>query len=377
MNFSRTLFCIPVFLLCVSVVSALELGENAPEPLVEKWIKGGPVSIKDGKDKNIFVIEFWATWCPPCRISIPHLSDLQKEYADKAVIFAGISKEKEDVVAAFVKLQGNMDYNVGIDNDGKTTASYMGNESGIPMCFLIGKEGKLLWKGHPMDIGRVLKNAVEGTFDISKEKKISALHLKMQTAMQAQNSEEIKKLSNDIIDIDPSDELAIKTMIFYFENNNELAKSIDFLSDIQKKNPRNMQVYVLKLDLMNQLGMSYTEIKGECEKAYLALKNDYSALNALSLVILDRMNFGSAPIKIALDSSKRALELLPPDMKSGKRVPFHSTLARAYYSVGRVDLAVAEQEKAAKLAAGLVPDEKVTLELLDYYKEALKLGSAL
>ena len=65
----------------------LGIGSPAPKIEVKEFVKGEPVkSFEQGK---IYVVEFWATWCPPCRTSIPHLTEMQKKYKD--VVFIGVS----------------------------------------------------------------------------------------------------------------------------------------------------------------------------------------------------------------------------------------------------------------------------------------------
>ena len=128
-----------------------ERGYPAAPLKIDQWIKGGPVDPTDGK--NIYVVEFWATWCPPCRVSIPHLTKLQKAFRDKGVVFVGISDEPPAVVKPFVtKMGDNMDYVVGCDNDRQTFTAYMQayRQNGIPTAFVIDKNGKVLWDGHPM-----------------------------------------------------------------------------------------------------------------------------------------------------------------------------------------------------------------------------------
>ena len=71
--------------------TAAKLGDPAAPLSIKEWVKGKPVDVKDGK--NIYVVEFWATWCGPCRTSIPHLTELQKKFKDKGVVFVGVSDE--------------------------------------------------------------------------------------------------------------------------------------------------------------------------------------------------------------------------------------------------------------------------------------------
>jgi thiol-disulfide isomerase/thioredoxin len=125
---------------------------DAAQPLTGlEWVKGGPVEIKAG---TVYVVEFWATWCPPCRVSIPHLTELQHKYKDKNLVVVGISTEKVSVVKPFVEQKGNdMDYIVAVDTTGTVSRGYMDafGRNTIPSAFVVGEDGKIAWVGHPMD----------------------------------------------------------------------------------------------------------------------------------------------------------------------------------------------------------------------------------
>jgi thiol-disulfide isomerase/thioredoxin len=143
-------------------------GDAAAPLKIKEWIKGGPVNSQDGKD--VYVVEFWATWCGPCRVSIPHLTELQKRFKDKGVVIVGISDEDPAKVKPFVeKMAEKMNYVVACDDDHQTFAPYMDayGHDGIPTAFVINKNGKVVWDGHPM---AGLDRAIEAALADSKEK---------------------------------------------------------------------------------------------------------------------------------------------------------------------------------------------------------------
>jgi thiol-disulfide isomerase/thioredoxin len=147
---------------------AAKLGDPAAPLKINEWVKGKEVDVTDGK--AIYVVEFWATWCGPCKASIPHLTELQKKFKDKGVVFIGISDETADKVKPFVeKMAEKMDYTVALDDTRKTSAGYMAayGQGGIPTAFVVGKDKNVLWFGHPMgELEETLNKVVAGTYDL-------------------------------------------------------------------------------------------------------------------------------------------------------------------------------------------------------------------
>ncbi|MGE3181587.1 MAG: redoxin domain-containing protein [Phycisphaerae bacterium] len=131
---------------------ALDIGDPAPALSITQWVKGEPVSIADGRDKNVFVIEFWSTWCPACRRSIPYLSSIQDDFGKKGVVVVAVTDEQNDVdaVRRFVKKHDEeIHYTIAIDSKRETKAAYFGeaNVESLNYAFIVDKEGKIAWQG--------------------------------------------------------------------------------------------------------------------------------------------------------------------------------------------------------------------------------------
>ena len=151
---------------------SLKVGDPAPALTVGKWIKGEPVGKFEAG--TIYVLEFWATWCGPCVQVIPHITALQKRYPE--MVFIGVNVWENDTakIAPFIsKLGDQMDYRVVLDDvaegdeggrDGIMATSWLkpAGMKGIPVTVIVGKDGKILWMGHPAGLEPVLEAVAQG-----------------------------------------------------------------------------------------------------------------------------------------------------------------------------------------------------------------------
>jgi cytochrome c biogenesis protein CcmG/thiol:disulfide interchange protein DsbE len=116
----------------------VEQGEPAPDFSLST-IDGDTVSLSDFKGK-VIILDFFASWCPPCREEIPDFVDLQKRYGSKGFTMIGVSLVSQKDSKSFASRMG-INYPVLVDN-GKVSALY-GPVRSIPTTFVIGRDFKI------------------------------------------------------------------------------------------------------------------------------------------------------------------------------------------------------------------------------------------
>ncbi|HWB25225.1 MAG TPA: TlpA disulfide reductase family protein [Chitinophagaceae bacterium] len=150
----------------------LNIGDKAPALQVTQWFKGSPVNrFEKGK---VYVVEFWATWCGPCKAAMPRLSALARAYGD-TVTFIGIDVLEMpgttlQRVNTFVDSIGSrMDYTVAAQDSNFMVKNWMkaSGADGIPQTFIINREGKLAWIGLADEAKDVLRKVVDNTWDVT------------------------------------------------------------------------------------------------------------------------------------------------------------------------------------------------------------------
>ena len=114
----------------------LEIGQAAPSFKLPD-LTGQQVSLDQFKGK-IVLLDLWATWCGPCRMTMPVVENLQKEFADATVLLTINLQEPRDVVRDYIRAQG-IHSRVLLDEEGAVGAMY-GAQS-IPLQILIDKQG--------------------------------------------------------------------------------------------------------------------------------------------------------------------------------------------------------------------------------------------
>src|SRR5262245_41461735 len=164
---------------------SLKVGDAAPKLKADKWLQGSEVTeFTAGK---IYVVEFWATWCGPCIVMMPHMSEMQAEYKDKGVTFIGYSARDPgdkpsnnlESVTKFVAKRGpKLGYTFAYCDDRNTYDAYMkaAGQNGIPCSYVVDRAGKIAYIGHPMYLDLVLPKVVAGNWTEADVKHIEQVN---------------------------------------------------------------------------------------------------------------------------------------------------------------------------------------------------------
>ncbi len=180
-------FALCAWTLKPNAASANDLGVGSPAPPldIEHWLQDGNgffKPIQEFKSGKVYVVEFWATWCGPCIMSMPHLAELQNKYRGRDVQIISVSdetveevkdlleKDNDEVGKTFAEITAA--YSLTTDPDGSVHEDYMegANQAGIPTSFIVGKSGLIEWIGHPMELDAPLEAVVNDTWDREKFK---------------------------------------------------------------------------------------------------------------------------------------------------------------------------------------------------------------
>lgn len=362
---------------CTSVVAedkVLTIGSDAPPLNVEHWVQDGngkfkPVT-KFEKGK-VYVVEFWATWCGPCIASMPHLAHLQTEYADKGVQLISISDEELETVKRFLErpVQGSSRsetsgkegsdakessdkeagekaaspakeskpetyqeltsvYCLTTDPDRSSHADYMdaAGQNGIPTAFIVGKDQKIEWIGHPSQIDEPLSEVVQGTWD--REKFGESFRERQEQELL------IKKIS-----------LAVRAG----DTKAALAAVEDALGKAKSEQlKQNLALYRLQIQFSDK--DSQDRLPQIVSEAYKTYADRVEIINSIAWNVVQRMERGGLKSQELLEATRAAVEKAASGAKGDVRAAMLDTAAHAHALAGDLSQAIETQTKAIEAA---------------------------
>ncbi|MHC5068525.1 MAG: TlpA family protein disulfide reductase [Planctomycetota bacterium] len=313
-----------LLLTCLVPLLALEVGQPAPALDDLDWVQGSAPDFS----QQWTVVEFWATWCPPCVASIPHLSKLNSHYGERLAV-VGISNEDRVTVEPFLAEQGeSMNYAVAVSGTSPARDAYMDGINGIPHAFLVNPHGSVIWHGHPMELDQVIEQAMAGTYDPQRAGKISALEDRIEQAAQASDLDAVLSAGCELLSHAPGHDLAHRAVVYVAQNRDDAALYRSQLTTID----------ISKLSAHDA--------------------------NALAWTLLTNSELPYRNLDVAVAAARRAASAAPED------AAIADTLARAHYLIGDIAGAISEQQRAISL------DDNTGLRAtLAYYQQAAALAA--
>ncbi len=332
------------------VENNLKMGDPAPKMQVSKWVQGE--AVKEFEKDKVYIVEFWATWCGPCRATIPHVNEIQKKFADKGVIVIGQNcwEQAEDKVADFVKEMGEkMTYRVALDDKSKDERGFMAKnwmqaagQSGIPCAFVVDKNQKVAWIGHPQQLDeKLLEEVIAGTFDVSK-------------ALKAKEEEDSKR----------EEMMKRGQALTEAMQNKDWAAAETALAELEKVMPERNKKFLGLPKFKILLGQKKTDdAYALAEKLSEGTPNSPQLHNELAWGIATAEGLDKPNLDLAEKLARRAVEIAPDAGKSMTQ----DTLARILFLKGKKDEAIKLEEEALSKAPDQLKD--TMKKSLESYKE--------
>lgn len=334
----------------------LTIGSKAPSLDIETWISDGNGKfgkVTEFEEGKIYMVEFWATWCGPCIASMPHLAELQNEYADKGVQIISVSDEDMETIEGFLErkvrgedektyqeLTGN--WCLTTDPDGSVQDDYMraAGQNGIPTAFVVGKTGLIEWIGHPMEIDEPIEKIVNDSWDreefavaFKAQQEAELMMMKLSGLMQQGKTEEAITMLDETIekleDGPMKEQLAMtRSQIVIMTGAEGAADEIRKLAEANSDNPQ----------LLNSIAWTVVGMHDADED------------------VSDDM------IEAAYEAAQAAMAAAPEDGS------ILDTVAHLAYIKGDLDKAIEIQKKAVELDGDDMPELGEFLKMLEAEK---------
>ncbi|MBO5307732.1 MAG: redoxin domain-containing protein [Lentisphaeria bacterium] len=364
-----------IFLLAFSSLfhlfaDAVPTGSDAPEPALREWIKGKPFTIAEFKGKLPVVLFFW-TVSENGSKNFSQVTKIAGKHLGKAV-FLAIGCDSPNAMKKFFRLP-QLGMPAAADKQLKTLHNYMRPNDKLPLCAVIDRKGKLVWRGTVKQLDAVLTEVINDRYDLGKALRREKLSNDINDALKLRNYDRaLKAIDLALVEYPDNRELVSVKVKLLTTYKQDFAGAEKFLEERAKVFPENPLFCELAIQIMRQLGNlkkvdKWT--KFAIEKFYNQPRTLLKLANAELQQAVDRTNIRNA--WLLADTAWRNAGKLPAQEKGMVALEY----ARVLNHCGRPDKSVNLTQEAINLLKGR---SKAGAEAyLKYYQEIVKLSKEL
>ncbi len=314
----------------------LGVGDQAPPLNGVTWLQGEEIT--EFQEGQIYVLDFWATWCGPCIQSIPHLNDLQRRYADDGVNIVGVAVWPRPGMVptrSFLTRRKDsgkaLEYRVAEDSRaGAIVNSYLNpaRVTGIPTAMVIDGTGRIVFIDHPMNgLDRVLELLVSGQFSLDTylEEKAArdralaqsrVLRQEFQEAYEADNVSRQLEITKELLGLSPELFGSVAGLHYYLllERNAEPELARRFAERMLAEELSDQAIHLSSFAFQIATSDSIADENRDLEIAGRMASRAVELTKGSDANVLDtlaRVQFESGEFEAAVETQRRAVELAP------------------------------------------------------------------
>ena len=347
------------FLLCFSVIFAvsasagaeyLKIGDTAPDFAKSRWMRDKSFSISSVKGKKMTAILFWKPDHSGA-VGIQTFSRIAHRYAQRSVAFAAVGQGDFKSLGKFPMTRQLGAIPLLIDSENKNTKLFLRPENRLPLAVLIGKDGKLLWRGNPARTGILIDSVEKGRYNrkqVIGDDDFNALF----TGMVAKNDFKgaLALLDKELLrpGVNPREIVSLQVGIHY-RRLNSLENALGAVHRAQEKFSGDPGFYEMELKLLELGNMGSKMNEFYCRLAAIfknkpavllkfvthEMNKPFSKMNPANIYTVAK-----AAANAGRYSNKR---------ERGKAMLYY---AQSLYCLGRVDIAAQVAEEALKYLKG-------------------------
>jgi thiol-disulfide isomerase/thioredoxin len=324
-------------------IDKLEIGSAAPKLSVEHWIQKGNgkfSEVTQFEKGRVYVIEFWATTCGPCVQSMPHLAELQTKFADKGLQIVSISNEPLKAVTSFlqnrIRLPNGQEstidevtkgYCLTTDPDGSSEIDYLlaAEQDSIPSAFVVGKDGKIEWIGHPMEMEPIVEAVLQDRWD-------RASYMADQKLLQE-----------------------ARTTVRLLARNKQFLQAAEAIDGFITRTKEKRLVFGLhksKIDMLILGNADSTTLEQSHKQLFDLYRDEPLFVQDVAWGVFERYASGDLDNKGIVSLAADAVEKSLAKSTGAEKANMFDTLARLQHALERIDLAIAAQTNAVQLSDG-------------------------